>query len=286
MEETYCGKTCAECTHGGECPGCKLGPGGRVGGDCQIASCVRSKGHETCQTCGFRGNCGNLRGRDQVPDLRRRRQEAETQRLAAAARKSVVLGKWLWLLFWLVLPGTVAGLLTTDVVVEYAPALDRIGEILSFAVTALYSLILLKLTAQEDRYRIAGICGLVGGGISLVLALVTGTGETPVWSLLLSVPAAIVSLVGEYHEFTAHAAVLRDVDRELSEKWERLWKWNLGALLAMLGSIVLMLFIPVLGVLTLLAAAIAVCVVAVLKLVYLYRSARRFREFSAELHNF
>ena len=52
MAETYCGKSCAECTKKEElnCMGCKTGPGRPFGGDCELAKCVRDKGHETCET--------------------------------------------------------------------------------------------------------------------------------------------------------------------------------------------------------------------------------------------
>ena len=49
MAETYCGKSCAECTKKEQlnCSGCKAGPGRQFGGDCELAKCVRDKGHET-----------------------------------------------------------------------------------------------------------------------------------------------------------------------------------------------------------------------------------------------
>ena len=50
MAETYCGKSCEECTKKEQldCSGCKTGPGRQFGGDCELAKCVRDKGHETC----------------------------------------------------------------------------------------------------------------------------------------------------------------------------------------------------------------------------------------------
>ena len=79
MAETYCGKTCAECTKKEQlnCSGCKAGPGRQFGGDCELSKCVRDKGHETCDTCGFKGNCGTLRSRESMPDYRIRKIEAE-----------------------------------------------------------------------------------------------------------------------------------------------------------------------------------------------------------------
>ena len=72
MAETYCGKSCIECAKKEilNCPGCKAGPGRRFGGDCRLAQCTREKGHEACETCGFRGECSNLKRREEMPDLR------------------------------------------------------------------------------------------------------------------------------------------------------------------------------------------------------------------------
>ena len=82
MAETYCGKSCEECTKKEHlnCSGCKTGPGRQFGGDCELAKCVRDKGHETCETCGFKGNCGTLRSRESMPDYRIRKIEAEAMK--------------------------------------------------------------------------------------------------------------------------------------------------------------------------------------------------------------
>lgn len=97
MSETYCGKSCVDCTQKESlnCPGCKAGPGRQFGGDCELAKCVRVKGHETCDTCGFKGNCGTLRSRDRMPDYRIRKIEQEEMRKAAIAKRAPILGKWL-----------------------------------------------------------------------------------------------------------------------------------------------------------------------------------------------
>ena len=64
MAETYCGKSCVECPRKEElsCPGCKMGPGKQFNGQCELAKCARDKGHETCESCIFRGNGGTGMG--------------------------------------------------------------------------------------------------------------------------------------------------------------------------------------------------------------------------------
>lgn len=280
MAETYCGKSCAECAQKEQlnCPGCKTGPGRQFGGDCELAKCIRDKGHETCDTCSYKGNCGTLRSRDHMPDYRRRKIEAEEMRKAAIAKRAPILGKWLWIIFWLIIPSTIGSLMANETTSEILPGLFMPGQIINAICSLTYGAILLKLGSEEDRYHTAGICALIAGAANAVTAIVNGASEGATWILILTIPAAIVALVGEYNEYMGHSAVLSGVDNELSEKWETLWKWYIGLFLGMFGCIILMLIISVLGALALIGAAIGILVVSVMKLVYLYRTAKIFRE--------
>lgn len=281
MAETYCGKSCAECTKKEQlnCSGCKTGPGRQFGGDCELAKCIRSKGHETCDTCGFKGNCGTLRSRESMPDYRIRKIEAEEMRKATIAKRTPVLGKWLWIIFWLIIPSTIGSLMANESTAKILPGLFMPGQIISAICSLTYGAILLKLGSEEDRYRTAGICALIAGASSALAAIINGGSDGATWILIFTIPAAIVALVGEYNEYMAHSAVLSGVDNELSEKWEVLWKWYIGLFGVMIGSILVMLIIPILGALAILAAAIGTIVVSILKLTYLYRTAKIFREY-------
>ena len=64
--------------------------------------------------------------------------------------------------------------------------------------------VLLVLSRQNELYRLAGICQLLALAVSGTLILLYHSAP-PVWTLLLSIPAAAVSLYGAYREFTAHA---------------------------------------------------------------------------------
>lgn len=280
MAETYCGKSCAECGKREmlNCPGCKAGPGRQFGGDCDLARCVFGKGHETCGTCSYKGNCGNFQSRDFQPDYRRRKLEQKAAEQEAIAKRAPVLGKWLWILFWLVIPANVASIMTLDMVAEAFPAVASAGHLLNFASSVVYCGILFLLRDVDDGYRTAGICHFIATSVSIFVdAFTDGSG----WTLLITLPSAVVSMIATYNEYMAHSAVLCGVDRDLSEKWEKLWKWEIGLIAAMFGSIVVMLIIPILGALVILAAAIGSIVVAIMKLVYLYRTAKCFREYVA-----
>lgn len=284
MAETYCGKSCAECAVKEEmnCPGCKAGPGRKFGGDCKLAKCVMDKGHETCVTCSFQENCATLKSRDGIAQERRRKQEADAARKALTAKQAPLLGKWLWIIFWLIIPSSIAGLMTNQTIAQYMPNLTIPGQIVNTVCCVIYGIALLKLSGVVDLYKTAGICILISGGVSAVVAAATaaaGAVQAPAWTLLLTIPSSIVALVGEYNEYTANSVALDGVDQVLSESWSKLWKWNIGLILGMIGCIVLMLIIPILGALALLAAAIGLLVIGIMKAIYLYRTAKIFREY-------
>lgn len=281
MAETYCGKNCTDCSQKEtlSCPGCKVGPGKQYGGDCKLAKCCIEKGHQECSTCGFNGHCGTLRGRASMPDGRLKAIEIEKARKAAVAKRAPVLGKWLWILFWLIIPATVASFMTNDTIVGWIPSLRLPGTILSAICSLAYGLILIRLASEEEGYMTAGVCSLVGCAASVLLAFLSGGAEAPGWTLLISIPAAIVSLVGEYQEFISHAAVLNGLDDDLAESWSSLWKWYIGMYGAMIGSILLIIIAPILGLLVCLAAVIGICIVDITKLVYLYRTAKLFKDY-------
>ena len=286
MAETYCGKNCMECEKKDalNCPGCMPGPGNEYGGDCEIAKCCRSKGHEQCATCGFSGSCAPLRSCHRMPEYRMKKMEDEAFRQEAVARRAPVLGKWLWILFWLVIPSTVASFLSNDTISGLIPKLRMPGLILGAATAVAYGVILLILTSQEERYKTAGICSLICAGIEMFLAIVSQGKENAAWMLLFSVPAVVVELVSTFYEFSAHCTVLTGVNHLLADKWMKLWKWNIGALGAMIGSPLLMLLIPILGellgVLVMIFGCVALVVVSILRLVYLYQTADAFRTYT------
>lgn len=281
MAETYCGKTCENCQWKEQlnCTGCKTGPGRQFSGDCELAKCVRTKGHETCDTCGLRGHCGNLRGKDREPEFRHRRLQREQEERDLLARRIPILGKWLWILFWLIIPSSIGSLLGNDTISQLSPGLYLVGVVLNTATRLIFGLILLKLGSENFYYKVSGICCLIAGGLSLVSTLLTGNAENPIWEQLLMLPAAIVGIIAEYNEYTGHAEVLEKLDPDLSEKWTKLWVWYLSMTLCIVGCVVLLFIAPMLAALILLGSAIGVAVVSVIKLLYLYRTAKLFREY-------
>ena len=217
-----------------------------------------------------------------MPESRMKKQRLERERMERTQQKADLLGKWLWILFWIVVPSSVSGLMTNDNVVGLFPGLYLPGTVLNAFCLAAYCFVLWKISPESGRYRTASICCAISAGIGLLIALVFGS-EVPGWTLVITVPAGVVALVGEYSEYMGHAEVLYDVEPEFSERWEKLWRWVIGMFLGMLASALLILIIPVLGLLAFIVSGIGTVVVSVLKLVYLYQSAKVFRSYAGKI---
>lgn len=279
MHETYCGKDCQTCSYReqGNCGGCRS-----QRKDCNIAQCCAGKGHETCQTCSFRDNCRKLMNKENMPayiqrqkELQAKREADAAAREANAARRAPIMAKWLSLMFWLLIASNIIGLL------EELPGLTLAGAIATTVCGLGIAWGLLQLQDEDARYRTAAICTVIPLLLTLAVHLISGGGEVPNWTVVLSLPAAIISLVGEYNKCHAHSSVVGGVDAALGAKWEKIWKWQIISLGSLAGSIVLLLIAPVLGALVAMAAATAMLVVAIMELVALYQSAQVFRKMTA-----
>ncbi len=278
MAETYCGKTCEGCYWKAQlhCAGCMDGPGRQYGGDCELARCCREKGHEVCDTCLKKKTCNTLIGRFAIPEYRLKNRDAEQKQDNAVFERAILLNKWLWPLFWLFIPSSIAGLFVSRNIAGTIPHLYMAGILIRIVCSIFYGYFLLRLTKADTRYRTAGICVLIPVAVDILEVIFFGTEETPLWWLLVSIPFAALSVYGTYNEFNAHSAVLVGVNGPLSEKWDKLRSWFIGCYAAMLGCSVLMFIIPILS-LIVLFAAIATFVIAIIKLVYLYNTATTFK---------
>ncbi len=187
-----------------------------------------------------------------------------------------LLAKWINVLFWLVIVVNVASLLTSENVTNAAASIAFAGQIISIAADVAYGVILLKIAYESFRYRSAAICCFITAGISAVLIPVSDGTE-----FALAIPVVIVTIVidmvGEYYEIMGHSDVLCDVDKALSDKWIRLWKWYLGTFLGIIGGTVVAAIIPLIGMVIVLASTIGTFVVSVLKIIYIYKTAKAFR---------
>ena len=186
-------------------------------------------------------------------------------------------------LLWLVVPGTIAGFLSDEALAAHWPDLASLGEILGILCSVVYGLLLLSLARVNGGYRAAGACTLFVVAAGVIVQVLGGSGDPHnverSIALILTFLSGVAALVGEYTECTSHAEVLEPVDMALSQRWRRLMKWYVGLFLGTFAGILVALFSQWLGLLVMTASTVGSLVVAILKLVYLWRTARTFREY-------
>lgn len=281
MAETYCGKTCADCASREQlnCPGCKLGPAQRFQCSCELAKCCREKCHDTCDSCSTVNRCGKYLSRERMPEYRIKRQQLDTEQARSAAERTPFLGKWLGLLFWLVVPSTLASLGSQDFIADWSPGVYWIAAVLGLVGELCYGLILLRLSAEERSYKTAGIFYLTLAGLNIASPLFSGNNLLlPV----LTIASLIFAVLRIYYEIRGHASVIDGYNDELAMHWRTLWKWLLGAYLVIIGSLVLMLLSVLLGSIVLICAAIMVLIASIAQWVLLYRTAKWFCNYPVE----
>ena len=130
----------------------------------------------------------------------------------------------------------------------------------------IYAIVLLNMSKTCSAYKTAGMCLLIASALGTISS----------WffeeeSVLLTLPAAVLSLISVYSEIQAHAEVLWGIDDDQSVKWENLWKYMIMSYGVLIGSIIVILILPGLGALIAVAAAVAMVVTSIMKIVYLYR---------------
>jgi len=291
MAETFCGKSCTDCRHKESlnCPGCKTGPGRWLHGECTISSCCNSKGHQECATCGFQTHCVTLSGSVHMTEYWLKKQESDAIWKAVVAKRAAVLGKWIWIIFWLNILMNAASLMKNETLVKFLPFLYLPGAILITLSYIASGVILLIISSEESRYKTAGIC-TIAAGVWEAVAVVASNGlsfgvpilTVPDWVSVLNIPMALVLIININNEFKGHSAVLTGIDVGLSERWSKLWTWYCGALLITLASVLLSPLFGKLSVLIVLAASLATAVISIIRLVFLYQTAQVFRWYTSQ----
>lgn len=196
--------------------------------------------------------------------------------------KAEELGKWLGILFWMVIPSIAGAVLSNQAVAAWLPFLYLPGRIISMVTLCAYGYILLKLSSESSRYRMAAICCLASVAVDAGSSLIPEGFSMASLVGLLTFPVLILAFYGEYSEYMGHSEILRALDDGMALKWKRLWRWCLYSLGVMTGSILLVMFSPALGITALLVGLIGTLIVSVMKLTYLYRTAKIFREYAKE----
>lgn len=192
-----------------------------------------------------------------------------------------LLAKWTNILFWLIIVSTVANFLTSENATNAVPVLAFTGQILNIASTAAYGVVLMKIALESMHYRNSAICCFITAVISVAVIPISDDTESFI-AISVVIVSVVINMIGEYYEFIGHTDVLRDVDRALSDKWFKLWKWYIGTFLGMIGGTVLAVIIPLIGMIVVLASTIGTLVVSIVKIVYVYKMSKAFQNYPAQ----
>ena len=295
MAETYCGKNCSECAEyqNSLCPGCRQGPGSWLGNDCDIAQCARDKGCATCLGCDSEKTCILCAGASVMPERRKQRAAAK-EAGQALRRQHKDVGKWLWIYFWMFIPSLIAAFMSYNIFVRTLFALRLPGEILCILIGIVQCVLLFLLSKEEKNYGYAAWAMVPVIVISVPDVIYhagyfkTSPSLTHILAIM-SLLAAASTAVMSYFECKANRNVLTDVDARLSEKWRKLWGqyriawillWIAWTLLYASEALALIRItaVKVLGGMVLVAANIGLIVVGIQRLIYLYKTAKLFRE--------
>lgn len=273
----YCEKDCMLCDMKAElnCPGCRMGPGNEMYGNCGIAVCCRRKGLENCGGCPRRIGCTELAVKDLLPRRRKTQYDARQAKARVMDRRGPFLGKWLWVLFWLTL---LSAFVPYD---SFAEGTQKFTAMLCISdVIVLAAATVVIVMAQEERTYLIPGCILAGLAChDFLMHLFTVNGEPPLLTVFTAMLTPYVRGIGAYLLLTAHAEAAADVDIGLREKLLRLRKWYLIAVIAFEVCNYIVIFAPVLVMTAAGMLGIALFVMEIMELVYLARMAKGFRKF-------
>lgn len=184
------------------------------------------------------------------------------------SRRAAVMGKWLWVLFWLQIAGMVIGL--------FDGAVSAIGDVVRGLA---YAWILLQMKGEDERYGKAAVFMMIAVVLQTVADLMGGS--VAILSIVILIPALVLSLMATYQEYCAHSSVVGSADTFLGQRWMTLWKWQIVSIGGLLVSTLLLLVAPPLGALLVVVVGVIGIVAGVLTLVNLYKSAQAFRKIAA-----
>ena len=195
---------------------------------------------------------------------------ALAERETFPAEHAMLLGKYLPILFWILIATAAVGLVT-----------NNIGGILNAVKMLAQSLatgwVMLKLAPVHRGYRIAGILDIVNGVIGFATELIPAERTALALMIVLLIPSLVLSFFTLYQEYNAHADVMEYTDGEFADKWRTLWKWTVGLLIGLVPCLVIAVVAAGFGLLVTLLDVIGLVVCAVLYAVYLWRMGKRFR---------
>ena len=188
--------------------------------------------------------------------------------------KAEVLAKWTRLIFWCYIINLAVSLL------DFIPMLRTVGGALDTVMMLVIVYGYFRMREADPRFVTVAVLGLgvlAIGGTERLLPEESGLG------LLLGLVTIVCAIIQVRVKCTVFSELLAKISQQMSEKWYTQWTLTLTYLCILLGS-VLVLFVPVLGLLGILAiiVAIGLAVFTVIReYVCLYRTAAVCASYSA-----
>lgn len=210
------------------------------------------------------------------------------QRVEALKRNGHVLSKYLRLLLWFEIPRLIGILMTSGLVNPISYVQLDAGHLIMLGATIGYVFCLLKLSGVSDRYKYVAWISIALELIKWIPTFVLDPLRGYMFQYIALWLTYLLNAWGIYLELNAHMDALYRVDVVLSEKWHDLSVLFLilyGVQFAceiLYGDIALLRMIAEVG---MWIVPIALLVTNVLKLIYLYKTAKLFRDSVAQLQN-
>lgn len=130
--------------------------------------------------------------------------------------------KCLMVLFWVQIADAAVELLAN------IPGVDTLGSWVGYALEAVLLAVLFQMSAVNKRYRKSSILGAVSLVCLLVNTLViTNLRLMNMVGSVITLAASVCVIIGEYHEYYAHAEIIEPLDRKLAGKWRSLFVWQI-----------------------------------------------------------
>ena len=192
----------------------------------------------------------------------------------AIVSRAPLMAKWLMTMFWV----NIAQIIINFIKIESSVVYTTIQNILIAICVLLICLALFKMRGEDERYGRAALFQLIPLVINLIPTLVMDSYNALMWlSVLVSLIAAVLTLLATYNEFHAHSCIVGGLDCDLGDRWQKLWVWQVIGIAGTIVALLLTILAAGLGVVLVLIVAIYVLVIQIIYIVTLYRSAKAYR---------
>ena len=192
----------------------------------------------------------------------------------AIVSRAPLMAKWLMTMFW----ANIAHIIINFIKIESSVVYTTIQNILIAICVLLICLSLFKMRGEDERYGRAALFQLIPLVINLIPTLVMDSYNALMWlSVLVSLIAAVLTLLATYNEFHAHSCIVGGLDCDLGDRWQKLWVWQVIGIAGTIVALLLTILAAGLGVVLVLIVAIYVLVIQIIYIVTLYRSAKAYR---------